>query len=299
MEWLNYHHLLYFYTVAREGSVKRASEVLRLAQPTLSGQIRKLEEALGEQLLERDGRGLKLTPNGHLVFEYAETIFGAGQEMLSALRGSPSGRPARLIVGVADVVPKLIVYRLLETALDTEEQVQLVVQEGKTDDLVAGLALQRFDLVLTDAPLGPQATVKAFNHPLGQCGVAFFARPEVAEALEGRFPKNLDGAPMLMPALGTRLRRSLDRWFERIDVRPRIIAEIEDSALVKVFAARGRGVFAAPRPIERDIRATYDVDLVGETDAVTEKFYAITAERRIVNPIVTAIAERAKTAIFD
>lgn len=299
MEWLNYHHLLYFYTVAREGSVKRASEVLRLAQPTLSGQIRKLEEALGEQLLERDGRGLKLTPNGHLVFEYAETIFGTGQEMLSALRGSPSGRPARLIVGVADVVPKLIVYRLLETALDSEEQVQLVVQEGKTDDLVAGLALQRFDLVLTDAPLGPQATVKAFNHPLGRCGVAFFAKPDVAEALEGRFPKNLDGAPMLMPALGTRLRRSLDRWFERIDVRPRTIAEIEDSALVKVFAARGRGVFAAPRPIERDIRATYDVDLIGETDAVTEKFYAITAERRIVNPIVTAIADRAKTAIFD
>ena len=299
MEWLNYHHLLYFYTVAREGSVRRASEVLRLAQPTLSGQIRKLEEALGEPLLERDGRGLKLTPNGRLVFEYAETIFSTGQEMLSALRTSPAGPPARLVVGITDVVPKLIAYRLLETALDRDERIQFVIQEGKTDDLVAGLAVQRFDLVLTDSPLGPQSRVKAFNHPLGQCGVGFFARADVAESLEGRFPACLDGAPMLYPALGTRLRRSLDRWFERIEVRPRLVAEIEDSALVKVFAAKGRGVFAAPMPIERDICATYDLELIGQTASVTEKFYAITAERRIANPIVTAIAERAKTAIFE
>ena len=293
MDWLNYHHLLYFYTVAREGSVTRAAEVLRLAQPTLSGQIRKLEEALGEQLFARDGRRLVLTESGQLVYRYADEIFSTGREMMDALRGRPTNRPAQLLVGVADAVPKLISYRLLETALDMEDPVQLVLHEGKTDDLITDLAGKRFDMVLTDVPLPPQTHVKAYNHPLGSCGVSFFAKPEVARRYRRSFPKSLDDAPMLMPTPNTALRHSLDRWFEGIGVRPNVVAEIEDTALMKVFGQHGTGVFAAPSAVAAEVRRSHAVHVVGETEEVRESFYVITVERRIMHPAVAAIARAA------
>lgn len=299
MEWLNYHHLLYFYTVAREGSVTRAAEVLRLAQPTLSGQIRKLEESLDEALFAREGRRLVLTEAGRIVYRYADEIFSTGREMLDALRGHPTNRPARLLVGVADVVPKLVSYRLLQVALELEEPVHLVVHEGKTDELIAALALQRYDMVLTDVPLGPQQRVKAFNHPLGSCGIGFFAKPDLAARYRRRFPASLDGAPLLLPTPNTALRHSLDRWFEGIGARPALVAEVEDSALLKVFGQNGAGIFPAPIIVADDIRRTHGVRLVGQTDEVQEQFFAITVERRIMNPAVAAIAEAARAGILS
>ncbi|MEZ4216640.1 MAG: transcriptional activator NhaR [Myxococcota bacterium] len=298
MEWLNYHHLLYFYTVAREGSVTRAAETLRLAQPTLSGQIRKLEESLDEALFVREGRRLVLTEAGRIVYRYADEIFSTGRELLDALRGRPSNRPARLLVGVADVVPKLVAYRLLQVALELEEPVQLVVHEGKADELIAGLGLQRYDMVLTDVPLGPQVRVKAFNHPLGSCGVGFFATPDVAERHRRRFPASLDGAPLLVPTPNTALRHSLDRWFEGLGIRPEFVAEVEDSALLKVFGQHGAGIFPAPIVVAEDIRRSHGVRLVGRTEEVQEHFYAITVERRIMHPAVAAIAEAARSGVL-
>lgn len=298
MEWLNYHHLLYFYTVAREGSVTRASQVLRLAQPTLSGQIRKLEEALDEKLFVRDGRNLVLSDVGRTVYRYADEIFAVGREMMDTLRGRPTHRPAKLLVGIADVVPKLICHRLLQAALELPDPVQLVLHEGKTHDLMAGLAVQEYDMVLTDAPLAPQVRVKAFNHSLGDCGVGFFAERSLAKRHRRGFPGCLDGAPMLLPTANTALRHSLDRWFEALEVRPVIVAEIEDSALLKVFGQHGAGIFPAPIVVAADVQQLHGVQLLGQTEEVREHFYAITVERRITHPAVAAIADAARAGIL-
>ena len=299
MEWLNYHHLLYFYTVAREGSLTKASEVLRLAQPTLSGQIRKLEESLDEKLFVRKGRNLVLTDVGRMAYRYADEIFSLGREMMDALRGRPTNRPARLLVGIADVVPKLLSHRLLQTALELDDPVQLVLHEGKTNDLMAALGVQEYDMVLTDAPLGPQIRVKAFNHPLGGCDIGFFAEPALARRHRKRFPKSLDGAPMLLPTPNTALRHSLDLWFETLDIRPAVAAEIEDTALMKVFGQHGLGIFAAPVVVGDEIRRVHGMHLVGRTDEVREHFYAITVERRITHPAVAAIAKAARDVILS
>jgi LysR family transcriptional activator of nhaA len=298
MEWLNYHHLLYFHAVAREGSVTKAARTLRLAQPTLSGQIRKLEHALDEKLFARQGRNLVLTDVGRIVYRYADEIFSLGREMVDALRGRPSRRPARLLVGIADIVPKLVAHRLLEIALRLDEPVQLVLREGKPEELLGALATQAFDLVITDAPLGPQVKVRAFNHLLGECGVCFFAEPRLARRCRGRFPRSLDGAPMILPTENTVLRRSLEQWFEAVGVRPRVVAEVEDSALLKVFGQHGSGIFPAPEVMAAEVRRLHGVRSVGRTDAVRERFYAITVERRITHPAVAAITASARGRLF-
>jgi len=298
MEWLNYHHLLYFYTVAREGSVVRASQVLRLAQPTLSGQIRKLEQSLDEKLFERRGRNLVLTEMGRVAYRYADEIFTLGRELTDTLRGAPTKRPQALHIGIADVVPKLVVHRLLAASRLAEAGVQLVLREGKSDDLLAALATQAFDLVISDAPLSPHVKVRAFNHLLGESTITFLASPALARRHRARFPKSLDGAPMLLPTDNTALRRSLEKWFQEIGVRPRIVAEVEDSALLKVFGQHGAGIFSAPTIVAAEVKRQYSVQAVGVAPGVFERFYAITVERRIKHPGAAAIAAAAREALF-
>ncbi|HVP28217.1 MAG TPA: transcriptional activator NhaR [Myxococcota bacterium] len=298
MEWLNYHHLLYFWVVAREGSIAKATRELRLAQPTISGQIRTLEEQLGEKLFQRQGRNLVLTEVGGVVYRYAEEIFTLGRELLDTVKGRPSGRPVRFVVGVAEVVPKLVAYRLLESALALPESVRIVCLEDRTDRLLAELSVHALDLVITDVPIGPHVKVRAYNHLLGECGVSFFAPPKLAAALRRSFPHSLDGAPMLVPSDNTTLRRSLDQWLELESLRPRIVAEFEDSALMKVFAQAGHGAFAGPTAIEREICAQYGVRTIGRTDAIRERFYAISVERRVKHPAVLAITEAARSRVF-
>jgi LysR family transcriptional activator of nhaA len=297
-EWLNYHHLLYFHTVAREGSVTRAAKVLQLAQPTLSGQIRKLEEALDQKLFARRGRGLDLTAAGQVVYRYADEIFGVGRELLDAVRGRATRRPARLAVGISDVIPKLVAYRLLAPALDQDQPVHLVLREGKTDELLAALAVQSFDLVVADVPLASHVRVRAYNHPLGECGVAFLAVPAMARRHRRAFPRSLDGAPLLLPTENTALRRSLEQWFDQTGVRPRLVAEIEDSALTQVFGQNGAGIFAVPEVTAGEICRQYRVHRVGTTDQVRASLYAITVERRIKNPVVNAITSAARQQLF-
>jgi LysR family transcriptional regulator, transcriptional activator of nhaA len=298
MEWLNYHHLLYFWTVAREGSIARACAQLRLAQPTISGQLRQLEENLGEKLFQRAGRGLALTEIGHVVYRYADEIFSLGREMQDVLQGRPRGRPVKLRVGISDVLPKLIAYRILQPAFAMKEQVQLVCSEDKPERLLADLAAHELDVVLTDAPVGGSIAVKAFNHLLGSCGISLYAAAQLAPALRKRFPRSLDGVPFLLPIESSAMRRSLEQWFDRTGVRPHVVGEFQDSALMKTFGQGGAGVFASPDAIETEVRATYKVGLVGRLDNVVERFYAISVERKLKHPAAVAISEAARGALF-
>jgi len=298
MERLNYHHLLYFWMVAREGQVARAAARLRLAQPTVSGQVHALEGALGEKLFERAGRGLRLTEMGRVVFRYADEIFALGRELAESVKGQPTGRPLRLKVGVADGLPKLVAYRLIEPALSLPQPVQLVVHEQSTERLLAALALHDLDVVLTDRVAPPGVSVRAFNHLLGDCGATLFAAPGLSVKYRRRFPQALDGAPFLLPGETSTLRRALEQWFERRRIRPRIVGEFDDSTLIKVFGQAGKGIFAAPSIIESSVCKQYGVTVVGRLDRVRERFYAVSAERRLKHPAVIAITESARRELF-
>ncbi len=298
MDWLNYHHLLYFWMAAREGSITAASKRLRLAQPTLSAQIRSLEESLGEPLFVRTGRTISLSETGKLVYRYADEIFSLGNEMLDTLRGRPVDRPARLTVGVADVVPKLIAFRLLDPAIQLDPAPQIVCEEGKPRDLFLRLAAYELDLVITDIPVSPEMNVKAYNHLLGECGVSVFASTRLASRYRRNFPESLDGAPFLYPTANASMRRTLDQWFEAQGVQPARVAEFEDSALMKVFGQASLGLFVGPTAIEREIMRQYSVRVVGRIENLRERFYAVSVERRVKNPAVVAIVDAAKTMLF-
>jgi len=297
-EWLNYHHLLYFWTAVREGSISRAAERLRLSQPTVSAQIRLLEGALGERLFERRGRTLALTDVGRVVHGYADEIFGIGREMLDALRGRPGGRPRPLTVGVANAVPKLIVYRLLQPAMQDPDPLHLVCREDNAEQLVAQLATHALDVVIADTPAPPHVRVKVFNHLLGESDTAFFAPPTAAARLRRRFPRSLEGMPLLLPTTNAAMRRALDEWFDKQGVRPQSAGEFEDSALMKVFG-QGTGVaFPAPAVISADVCRLYGVKEIGRTPAVRERYYAVSAERRVKHPGVLAITDAARDELF-
>lgn len=298
MEWLNYHHLRYFWAVAREGGVTRASRALNISQPTVSAQLRELEEALGEKLFDREGRRLVLTEAGQLVYRYADEIFGLGRELLDTLKGRPTGRPLRLSVGIADVVPKLVAHRLLEPALRLPEPLRIVCHEDKTERLMTELAGHGLDLVIADGPVGPALRVKAFNHFLGESGVAFFGVSALARRLARGFPRSLDGAPMLLPTPITSLRRSLDQQFEALGVRPQVRGEFQDSALMAAFGMAGHGAFPAPVAIADEVRRQFRVERIGVLDGVRERFYAISVERRLKHPAVVAISDAARQQLF-
>ena len=299
MEWLNYHHLQYFWVVAREGSIVRASDQLHLTQATISGQIRTLEHVLGEKLFNRVGRNLVLTDIGRTVLRYADEIFTLGRELMDTLKGRPTSRPVRLVVGVADVLPKLIAHRLLEPAFKLFEPIRLICREGKHDHLIAQLAVHELDVVLTDSPIGPTVKVRAYNHLLGESGVTFFGVAPLAAKCRRGFPRSLNGAPFLLPTDNTTLRQALDQWFEAEGIRPTIMGEFEDSALLKVFGQRGVGLFVAASVIEAEVRRQYGVQVVGRVENVRERFYAISVERKLKNPAVVAISDAARQKLVD
>jgi LysR family transcriptional activator of nhaA len=297
MEWLNYHHLFYFWTVARAGSIARASQELRLAQPTISNQLKTLESALGVKLLERQGRRLVLTDVGRTVLRYADDIFRTGRELQRAVKGLPTGQRLRLVAGVVDVIPKRMAALLLQPAVDAHPDLVLVCREGPLPELLGALALHDLDVVIADVPASEDVKVKAFNHKLGDCGTSFLASARHAH-LRKAFPRSLEGAPLLLPAPGTALRRALDAWLAAAGIAPHVAGEFDDSALMKAFGARGMGVFAVPSVIEEEVRVQYGVQLVGRAEDVRESFYAITVERRLRHPAVVAVAETARDAIF-
>ncbi|MEJ2009364.1 MAG: transcriptional activator NhaR [Acidobacteriota bacterium] len=297
MEWINYHHLFYFWTVARTGSIAKASEELLLSPPTISSQLSRLEDQLGEKLFVRSGRRLVLTEAGNITFRYAEEIFSLGRELTNTLRGRPTGHPLRLRVGVADPLPKWIAYHLISPALQLPGSVRVICYEHRPDRLLAELAVNELDVVLSEAPVGPQVKVRAFNHLLGECDVGFYGPRKDAARLRRGFPRSLDDFPFLLPTEDSSMRTSLDQWFNQQQVRPFVVGEFDDFSLLRTFAEAGHGAFAAPTILGSEMRH-YGFALIGRTSAIRSRFYAISVERRIKNPAVVAISEAARQKIF-
>lgn len=298
MEWLNYHHLYYFWNVVRAGGVNQAAQQLRISPPAVSSQLRELQNQLGEALFIREGRKLELTDMGRTVYDYAEDIFALGRELVDTVKNRPTGRPIRVDIGVADVLPKMIAQWLIQPALQLREPVRIVCREATADQLIARLATLELDVVLTDTPADPNLKVRAFNHPLGNCGIAFVGMNPIAREVKGGFPKCLDGAPMLLPTDNTGFRRNLDYWFDSKGVHPRIVGEFEDYALLRAFGQAGTAIFPVPAVFEKQLKQQDSVRRIGATDEVRTYFYAISAERKLKHPAVMAICESAREQLF-
>lgn len=298
LETLNFQHLRYFWVVARAGSIARATTELHLTQPTISVQLALLERAVGTPLFERQGRRRVLTDAGQLVFRYADELFRTGRALTEALARGEGTHPARLVVGISDALPKLTTWRLLEPALALDPSPVITCRIGKTDQLVAALAAHTVDVVLADAPVPPASPVRTFNHLLGECGVTVFAIPTLARRFARRFPRSLDDAPLLLPTENTAMRRAIDAWCIAHAINPRIVAEVEDVALLQVFGQAGLGLFIAPTVVEAQIRRQYGVSVVGRVAEVRERFYAISVERRLGHPAVIAITQAARERLF-
>ena len=294
MEWLNYHHLRYFWVVAKEGSLKKAAEKLHVSQPSISEQVKELEAAVGEPLFRRSGRSNVLTDAGQIVLRYAEEIFGLGAELMRAVKQRPGLQSLRFYVGVADAIPKLVVNDMLKPALSMPQTVHVICREGKMEDLVAQLAAHRLDLVLADEPASSSLKFRTFTHLLGESGICFCAAPRLAARLRKGFPRSLHDAPALLPTESTAMRRCLERWFQERQIRPRVVAEFDDAALMKVLAVDGRGFAPIPTVVADEAIGRYQLKKIGSTQECKEQFYAITAERRIVHPAAVAITQNAK-----
>lgn len=299
MRHLNYNHLLYFWTVAREGSIARASEVLYLTPQTISGQLKLLEEAIGKPLFHRVGRRLVLSETGQIVNQYADEIFSLGAELAQRMKSSQPGAPFVLNVGIVNSIAKLIAYQILEPVLQLEEQIRVVCWEGDFEKLLADLAVHRLDVVISDHPIPTGLNVKAYNHLLGESGVSFFCAGRRVEAYARKFPASLDAAPVLLPVNTSALRRRLDDWFEQQRLHPVVVAEFDDSALMKVFGAAGVGLFPAPTVIGATLEQMYSVRTIGGVQGVHETYYAISPERKISHPAVLRITESARDSLFS
>jgi LysR family transcriptional activator of nhaA len=296
---LNLKHLRYFWTVASHGSITRASELLHLTPQTISGQLKELEKQYNTKLFSKAGRNLVLTEAGQAVFEYADEIFRLSKEAEDVLSGLSPGAQLSLKVGIAMVVPKLLAYRILQPVLTLEEPVLLTCHEAPFVDLMADLSVHKLDIVLADTPLSPSLNIRAYNHQLGESGITFFVRESEANSCLKDFPKCLDGSPILMPTKSCALRSSLEHWFKSKKICPDIVAEFEDRALMKAFGEAAAGIFTAPTAVEQDVLDKYSVVAIGRTDEVKERFYAISAERKIKHHAISAITEAARLDLFS
>ena len=291
MESLNYHHLFFFWIVMNTGSIRATSIRLKLAQSTISAQLRSLEKTLGGKLFSRVGRNLEPTDLGHMVFSYADKIFTIGQEMMNSVHNLPAQTPLSLRVGVVDVVPKILTHKFLLPAIELSKNIHLVCQEGKEENLLSELAVHNLDVVFTDITVRSGLSIKAYSHLLCECGVTFFGKENLAGPLKEKFPYSLDKAPMLLPMSNSALRGRLDQWFDKLNILPLIVGEFDDIALLKVFGQAGNGVFAAPQVIEKEIQQQYQVEIIGRSNDIIERFYAVSVERIIKHPAIVAISE--------
>lgn len=298
VQHLNYGHLLYFWTVAKEGSIVDASKILHITPQTISGQLKRLETTVGKRLFQRIGRNLSMTETGRLVFQYADDIFSLGSELAHVVSSGQAPGPGTFNVGVTQSIPKLIAYRLIEPACSLEKPIRIVCREAPFPDLLGSLSVHRLDLVLSDMPAPTRLSVRAYNHLLGESSVSFFSTKRRARVYRRGFPYSLRNAPMLLPTSSSALRQRLDAWLADHDIVPRIIAEFDDSALLKAFGQAGSGLFPGPTAIETEIQAMYHVSVIGRADTVRERFYAISPERKLKHPAVVAITELAREKLF-
>ncbi len=298
MRHLNYNHLLYFWTTAKEGSIVRAAEVLHLTPQTISGQLKLLEEVVGDALFHRAGRGLVLSKTGQVVYQYAEEIFSVGSELAQWVSSEEKGTAQTLRVGIVNSIAKLITHRILSPALASEDRTKIVCYENDFDSLLAQMSVHRLDIVISDRPIQPGLHVKAFNHLLGESSVSFFARKGFNKRVKVNFPKSLDQSAVLLPTIDTPLRRALDDWFEQSGLSPRVVAEFDDSALMKAFGEAKLGMFPAPSVIASEIEYMYHSTELGEVPGIKESYYAISPERKIRHPAILNITEAARADLF-
>jgi LysR family transcriptional regulator, transcriptional activator of nhaA len=298
MEFLNFHHLRYFWTVARKGGVRKAADALHVSQPSISAQLRLLEETLGEKLFRRSGRNLILTETGHLVLSYADEIFSAGRELVSAVKQRPTERALRLSVGITDALSKLITFEILKAAFHYPDPIHVICREGEIGPLVHQLQTHRLDIVLADEPASSTLKAKTFNHRLGRSGITFCAMPALAAKLRRKFPQSLDGAPALLPSENMGMRMALETWFDAQGIRPRVIGEFEDSALMEVCSSGGRGFTVVHTVVDRAALKHYGLRVIAKVKECASDFYAITAERRVKHPAAVAITQHAYGEIF-
>jgi LysR family transcriptional activator of nhaA len=298
VEYLNFHHLRYFWTVARKGGVRKAADALHVSQPSISAQLRLLEETLGEKLFRRSGRNLVLTEMGHVVLSYADEIFSAGRELMDAVKQRPSKRALRLSIGITDAVSKLITFEILKAAFHYTEPIHLICREGEIGPLVQQLQAHRLDIVLADEPASSTLKAKTYNHRLGRSGITFCAMPPLAAKLRRKFPQSLDGAPALLPSENMGMRMALETWFDKQGIRPRVIGEFEDSALMEVCSSGGRGFTVVHTVVDRAALKHYGLRVIAKVNDCASDFYAITAERRVKHPRAVAITQHAHSQIF-
>lgn len=294
MRHLNYNHLLYFWTVAREGSIAKASQILHLTPQTISGQLKLLEESVGEKLFVRVGRGLALSETGHVVNQYADEIFSLGAELANRVQNKTASTPLTLKVGIVDSIAKLIAYRIIEPALEMSDSIRTICLEDDLESLLADLAIHNLDIVISDRPIPTGLNVKAFNHALGTSSISLFCAENLKDQYIHNFPSSLDKTPMLLPVSSSPIRRQLEDWFIKEKIFPKIIAEFDDSALLKVFGAAEKGVFPAPTSMTEEIEHMYRAVKIGTVDKITENYYAISPERKVRHPAVLKITELAR-----
>ncbi len=299
MEWLNYHHLFYFWMTVRAGTVTAAAEALHLQRPTVAAQIRELENSVGQKLFEKQGRSLVPTEFGQQVYQYADEIFSIGHELREFVKTGHTGTRARFRVGLPDVVPKAVAFELIKPALHMSDRPRILCLEGKLNQLLSELALHKLDLIVSDSPAPSALEFKVYNHKLGECGMSFLGTPALTKKYRKGFPDSLTNAPCLLPTEHTAVRRSLDLWMDEHDVFPDIVAEFEDSALLKVFGQAGEGVFPVPTAIESMVKKQLGVQLVGRVPEVLDKFYAISAEKRVQHAATLVIVKQARNRLFD
>jgi LysR family transcriptional activator of nhaA len=299
MDWLNYHHLFYFWLTVKTGTVAAAADSLQLARPTVAAQLKDLEKSMGKKLFEKQGRGLVLTEFGQQVHQYAEEIFALGHELREFIKTGHEGNRKRFVVGLPDVVPKHVVFELLKPALHMPNRPRTVCYEGKLNQLLADLALHKLDVVISDSPAPTTMEFKVYTHKLGECGTSMLATPALINKCERNFPHSLTNAPCLLPTSQTAVRRSLDIWMDDNDIFPDIVAEFEDSALLKVFGQAGEGIFPVPTAIEALVTKQYGVGLVGRIPDVLHKFYAISAEKKVHHDATLLVVKQARSKLFD
>jgi LysR family transcriptional regulator, transcriptional activator of nhaA len=297
VEYLNFHHLRYFWTVARKGGVRKAAEALHVSQPSISAQIGLLEQSLGEKLFQRSGRNLVLTETGHLVLGYADEIFAAGRELMNAVKQRPGKRALRLNIGITDALSKLITFEILKAAFRYTDPIHVICREGEIGPLVHQLQAHRLDIVLADEPAS-SSLGETFNHRLGRSGITFCAMPPLAAKLRRKFPQSLHGAPALLPSENMGMRRALETWFDAQGIRPRVIGEFEDSALMEVCSSGGRGFTVVHTVADRAALKHYGLRVIAKVDECGSDFYGITAERRVKHPAAAAITEHAYSHLF-
>ena len=288
----NYKHLYYFWVVAKEGGISRAADKLDMAVQTVSAQVRELERSLGYALLKPAGRGLVLTDAGQAAMQQADLIFQLGESLPARVRDAASTPTIRLAVGICDALPKLVVHRLLLPVI-SEPTLRLLCHERELDDLLGDLALHRLDVVLSDRPAPGNPNIKLYSHPMGSSTIAWYGTAAMVQAAKSNFPQSLEQVPMLLPTAHTAVRARLDQWFEQRGIRPRVVGEFEDGALLKTFGASGMGVFPAAEWVHDDLLAHYAVQRLGPCEGVTEHFFAIGTEKKVQHPLVQRLLQPA------